>query len=200
MGQPKLLLDLGGETILARLLAALGSAGVTNRWVVVHPADADIRAETERHGGLPLVPETPPPDMRASAAFGLSVIKKRIAVGEKEVHPLDAPWLLVPADHPVLAPAIVTALLEASRAHPGAILIPTFQDRPGHPTVFAWRHALEVDQIPPERGFNWIVHQHAADVVYVPVENEGILLDLDTPADYERAKAFWRTEQGGRAP
>jgi CTP:molybdopterin cytidylyltransferase MocA len=59
--------------------------------------------------------------------------------------------------------------------------------------VFAWRHALEVDQIPPDMGFNWIVRQHAADVVHVPVENEGVVLDLDTPEDYERVKAIWRT-------
>jgi molybdenum cofactor cytidylyltransferase len=59
--------------------------------------------------------------------------------------------------------------------------------------VFAWRHALEVDQIPPDKGFNWIVRQHAADVVHVPVENEGVVLDLDTPEDYERVKAIWRT-------
>jgi len=199
MGQPKLLLDVGGQTVLTRLLAALGAAGVTNRWVVVHPDDGNLRAETERYGGTPLVPDTPPPDMRASAAFGLSVVKQRVAALEEVPSP-DAPWLLVPADHPVLSAAIVTALLETARAHPGAILIPTYRRRPGHPTVFAWRHALAVDQIPPDMGFNWIVRQNAADVVYVPVENEGILLDLDTPADYERAKAFWRTEEGGPAP
>jgi CTP:molybdopterin cytidylyltransferase MocA len=199
MGQPKLLLDLCGQTVLARLLAALGAAGVTNRWVVVHPDDADVRAETERHGGLPLVPDTPPPDMRASATFGLSVIKKRVVAQEPAPSP-DAPWLLVPADHPVLSPAIVTALLEAARSHPGAILIPTCRGRAGHPTVFAWRHALEVDQIPTDMGFNWLVRQHAGDVVHVPVESEGVLLDLDTPADYQRAQAIWRNEQGGSAP
>jgi molybdenum cofactor cytidylyltransferase len=199
MGQPKLLLDLCGQTVLARLLATIVTGGVSNRLVVVHPADADVRAETERHGGTPLVPDTAPHDMRASAAFGLSVIKKRVAERRESQSP-DAPWLLVPADHPVLSAAVVTALLKAARAHPGAILIPTHRGQAGHPTMFAWRHALEVDQIPPDMGFNWIVHQHAADVVHVPVESEGILLDLDTPADYERAKAFWRMEQGGRAP
>jgi CTP:molybdopterin cytidylyltransferase MocA len=42
-------------------------------------------------------------------------------------------------------------------------------------------------------GLNWIVRQHAADVVHVPVENEGVVLDLDTPEDYERVKGIWRT-------
>lgn len=190
MGAPKLLLDVAGRTVLARLLGALGDAGVKDRWVVVHPDDTEIRAEAERHGGTALVPDTPPPDMRASAEFGLSILKKR----SQERHQIpapDEPWLLVPADHPVLLPETVIALLAAARNHPGKILIPTCRGRHGHPTVFAWRHALEVGEIPADRGFNWIVRQHAADVLEVPIENEGILLDLDTPEDYERLKSIW---------
>jgi len=192
MGTPKLLLDVGGQTVLARLLAGLENAGVCSRWVVVHPDDAEIRAEVERHGGSALVPDAPPPDMRASTSYGLAVLKRRFQ-DRGEVQPPDAPWLLVPADHPVLLAEIVTALLEAARVNPGRILIPTYRGRPGHPTVFAWRHALEVDQIPPDKGFNWIVQRHAAEVIHVPVENEGVVLDLDTPEDYERVKAIWRT-------
>jgi CTP:molybdopterin cytidylyltransferase MocA len=190
MGTPKLLLDVGGQTVLARLLAALGDAGVADRWVVVHPEDAEIRAEVERHGGRPLVPETPPPDMRASAAFGLSTIRKMFEA-RNETPPIDAPWLLVPADHPVLFAEIVTTLLAAACENAGRILIPTYRGRSGHPTVFAWRHALEVDTIPPDMGLNWLVRQHSGDVVEVPVEDEGVLLDLDTPEDYERLKATW---------
>ena len=192
MGTPKLLLDVGGQTVLARLLGGLENAGLSSRWVVVHPDDAEIRAEVERHGGSALVPAAPPPDMRASAAYGLAVLKQRFH-DRGEVPQADAPWLLAPADHPVLSVEIVTTLLEAARVNPGRIFIPTYRGRLGHPTVFAWRHALEVDQIPPDKGFNWIVRQHAADVVHVPVENEGVVLDLDAPEDYERVKAIWRT-------
>jgi molybdenum cofactor cytidylyltransferase len=192
MGTPKLLLDVGGQTVLARLLAALGDAGVTDRWVVVHPEDAEIRAEVECHGGRPLVPVTPPPDMRASAAFGLSTIRKMFETRD-ETPPINARWLLVPADHPVLFAEIVTTLLAAACENAGRILIPTYRGRAGHPTVFAWRHALEVDNIPPDMGLNWLVRQHSGDVVEVPVEDEGVLLDLDTPEDYERLKATWRS-------
>src|SRR5580704_2609900 len=43
MGAPKLLLNFGGQTVLARLLAALETAGVGSRFVVVHPEDTEIR-------------------------------------------------------------------------------------------------------------------------------------------------------------
>jgi CTP:molybdopterin cytidylyltransferase MocA len=34
------------------------------------------------------------------------------------------------------------------------------------------------------------VHAHAAALVNVPVSDDGAFLDLDTPADYERALAL----------
>jgi molybdenum cofactor cytidylyltransferase len=191
MGRPKLLLDVAGRTVLARLLGVLGDAGVEDRYVVVHPDDAEIRAEAERHGAIALVPATPPPDMRASTEFGLGVLERQFAAQKQAASP-DSQWLLVPADHPVLLPETVSALLAAARKHAGKILIPTWRGRHGHPTVFAWRHALEVGQIPTDAGFNWIVRRHAEDVVEVPVENEGVLLDLDTPEDFERLKSMWR--------
>ena len=190
MGTPKLLLDVAGQTVMARLLRALADGGIHDRWVVVHPDDIALLSEIECHDGNPLIPVTPPPDMRASTAFGLAAVKKLFQdVGKVPL--ADEPWLLVPADHPVLLPETVTALLAAARNNPGKILIPTCRGRHGHPTVFAWRHALEVSEIPADRGFNWIVRQHAADVLEVPIENEGVLLDLDTPEDYERLKSIW---------
>jgi molybdenum cofactor cytidylyltransferase len=193
MGTPKLLLDVGGQTVIARLLAALHEGGIQDCWVVVHPDDKEIWAEVRRNGGYALVPETPPPDMRASAQFGLTALNEWLHTGNIERVPPDFPWLLVPADHPVLLPETVQELERASRLNIGSILIPTYHGRPGHPTMFAWKHALEVDQIPADRGLNWLVQRHAADVVHVPVENEGVLLDLDTPDDYERLKSLWQS-------
>ena len=71
MGSPKLLLDLAGQTVIARVLAALGRAGLTNRLVVIHPQDDVLKREVERHGGRALTPPTAPPEMRDSVAFGL---------------------------------------------------------------------------------------------------------------------------------
>jgi molybdenum cofactor cytidylyltransferase len=192
MGAPKLLLNFGGQTVLARLLAALETAGVGSRFVVVHPEDTEIRAEVERHRGTAIVADVPPRDMRASSAYGLAFLKKRFNAGGEIPSP-DAPWLLVPADHPVLSPEVIVTLLHAAGAHAGQIIIPTCRGRSGHPTVFAWKHALEVDQIPADSGLNWLVQRHTADVIHVPVEDEGVLLDLDTPDDYERLKSIWTT-------
>ena len=37
-----------------------------------------------------------------------------------------------------------------------------------------------------DRGAKSVVHAHAADIVEIPVEDEGAFIDIDTPEDYQR--------------
>ena len=108
---------------------------------------------------------------------------------------MNAPWLLIPADHPVVEAAVITILLDAAARNPGAIIVPTYAGRRGHPTVFAWKHALAERTIPADEGFNWIVKRHEAEVVEIAVDTASVLLDLDTPADYERLRREWKSAE-----
>ena len=58
---------------------------------------------------------------------------------------------------------------------------PTFQDRRGHPTLFPKALLAEIYQ-----GFNLreIIGRHPDKVTLLPVEDEGVVLDMDTPEDY----------------
>jgi molybdenum cofactor cytidylyltransferase len=191
MGSPKLLLDVNGKTVISRVLTALGEAGVANRLVVLHPDDELLKQVVERSGGRALLPPTPPPEMRDSIQFGLqSIAGQLLAVGDSIN--LDSPWLLVPADHPVLEPQTVSTLLEAAAKHPGRIIVPTHAGRRGHPTVFAWRHALQIDQIPTGLGFNWMLKHEPGDILVVEFASPSVLVDLDTPEDYERLRKTWK--------
>ena len=190
MGTPKLLLDVGGRTVVARLLRALEQSGVANRLVVIHPDDKALAAEVEQNGGRLVVPAVAPPDMLASVRHGLSAIDITLKQSSESPGP-DSPWLLIPADHPVVLAETVRDLLNTADANPGRIIVPTFQGRRGHPTVFAWKHAIQVAQIPKDEGFNWILKNSARDVVEIAVASEGVLLDLDTPNDYERLRGIW---------
>jgi molybdenum cofactor cytidylyltransferase len=191
MGAPKLLLDAGGQTVIARLLSSLVRAGLSHPVVVLDPADQVLKAEVERHAGRAVVAAAPPPDMRASVSIGLETIAEDLAAGGI-VPDAEALWILIPADHPVVLPETVETLLAAGHKHPGSIIVPTYDGRRGHPTVFTWRHASEVNCIPAGEGFNWILKRHAADVVEIAVSNPGVLFDLDTPEDYERLRTVWK--------
>ena len=140
MGSPKLLLDVNGKTVISRVLTALGEAGVLNRLVVLHLDDELLKQEVERSGGRVLLPPTPPPEMRDSIRFGLqSVTERLLATGE--LINADSPWLLVPADHPVLEPQTVSTLLEAAATNPGRIVVPTHAGRRGHEGSSGWERS-----------------------------------------------------------
>jgi molybdenum cofactor cytidylyltransferase len=69
-----------------------------------------------------------------------------------------------------------------------SLVIPSYQMRRGHPWLVSrslWNELLELK--PPEtlRSF---LNRHLEDIHYVEVDNAGILLDLDTPGDYEKHK------------
>jgi CTP:molybdopterin cytidylyltransferase MocA len=43
----------------------------------------------------------------------------------------------------------------------------------------------ELRKAPLDQGARAVVHAHADRIVNVPVEDEGCLVDVDTPADYD---------------
>ncbi|MCY2963904.1 MAG: NTP transferase domain-containing protein, partial [Planctomycetota bacterium] len=123
-----------------------------------------------------------PPEMRDSVQAALDWL-------DREFHP--APndgWILSPADHPLLVPDLFRRLVE--RWNPGdcAILVPEFEGKRGHPVFFRWTLAAEVARLRADQGLNALVRCHADDVVALPVTDPGILVDLDTPADYDRLR------------
>jgi molybdenum cofactor cytidylyltransferase len=191
MGRPKLLLPLGGKTIVARVLAALDHPAVAGRFVVIRRDDAELQAAVEAAGGIPVVPPSNPPDMRASIEHALAAIERQC-----RPRPSDG-WLLVPADHPVLAAEVVAAVIDAWRqaASVGVqeVIIPTHAGRRGHPAVIPWPLAERVATIPPDQGLNWLLRQRDVSVRELPVDTPAVLTDLDTPADYARLKEQFET-------
>ncbi len=73
----------------------------------------------------------------------------------------------------------------------GAIVAPAFGGRRGHPTLFGAALTEEVLALEPEKyGLNVLLQRHAARVREVPVREDAVLLDADTPDE-------WRALGGG---
>jgi molybdenum cofactor cytidylyltransferase len=181
MGRPKLLLPLGGRTVLEHVIAALRGAEVEHILVVVgaHVPQLVTTAETAGAHVLLLAEETP--DMRATVEHGLRWLEERF-----QPQPEDG-WLLAPADHPTLDAAVVRSLVETRALHPArSIFLPAFQGRRGHPALIAWKHVAGMRGLPPGQGLNVYLRQQAAQTLEVPVSSTDVLCDLDTPEDYER--------------
>jgi len=89
-------------------------------------------------------------------------------------------------DHPAITRRVVRLLLERFEKTHAPIVIPTDRGRRGHPILFARRLFQDLLDAPLEEGARFVVRRHAAEVDLVETGEEGILLDVDLPGDYER--------------
>jgi CTP:molybdopterin cytidylyltransferase MocA len=179
MGRHKLLLDVGGTPVIARLVAALQAGGVDDVHMIVREDDVGLRSVASELPVVCHVVDHETPDMRSSVEHLLSRIELSAAPTD------DDRWLLCPADHPVLDAGVIATLLRASQPQPHAILVPVHDGERGHPTLLPWPLARRVPTIPVGHGINWLVRNSGIPVVEIPVASRSVLLDLDTPEDYE---------------
>ena len=184
MGEPKLLLPIGGRPLIEHTIAAWKASRV-ERVVVVVRGDDEALANCVRAAGAELcLPPAPPPDMKTSLAWGLAHI------AEHYQPTVDDVWLVAPADMPGLSPRVIEALLAAEV--PGRILIPTLAGRRGHPVLLPWPLAAEVSQLGPDEGLRDLVGRHDPLLVAcdeVETQRETPFADLDTPAELARFRA-----------
>ena len=106
-----------------------------------------------------------------------------VRLGLQAMNPRAAGALVFLADHPLVQADTLRQLTAKAAELPEEIIIPTFQGRRGHPTLFPKNLLAEIYQ-----GFNLreIITKHADRITYVAVEDEGVVLDMDTPEDYRQ--------------
>jgi molybdenum cofactor cytidylyltransferase len=181
MGRPKLILPVGGVSLIARVTTALRQGGADPVIVVVPPAwvpgAAVLAAEAERAGGSVVVAAQPPPHMRTSVELGLDRLLPM---------PPPATFLLAPGDSPGIDAHLVARVIAQARAAPLAIVIPQARGRRGHPIALPWSLAGEIRGLPDDVGINYLVARHADRVVTLEIGDPLALDDLDTPEDYRR--------------
>jgi molybdenum cofactor cytidylyltransferase len=186
MGQPKLALPLGNRTVIERVIDALTIANAETL-VVLAPHVANLGQIAEAAGATVLQLPTATPDMRATIEAGLAFLSDRFQPSPSDV------WLLCPADHPTLDPELIQRLHRQLQERPEfSIALPTFEDKRGHPAIIRWSHVAGIRDFPRGRGLNAYLRQFLAETLEVPVDSADVLLDLDTPEDYERLRKRFR--------
>lgn len=91
-------------------------------------------------------------------------------------------------DQPATA-EIIRKLLDHLQRRPDAqIAVPRHNGRNGHPLVFRATLLPELRQVSERaQGLKAIRHRHATATTFLETDDPTVLLDLNTPADYQRA-------------
>lgn len=183
MGSPKLALPWGESTILAQMVQTLRKSGVDPVLVVLGPHLSFLDADVKNAGARSLLLDRPTADMRETVLQGLNWLQ------ESENPRQEDAWLLVPGDHPLMDESVVRALRESWEQNPGkSIFVPTHEGRRGHPVLFGWEHAGRICALPADQGLNTYIRREANALLEVPVSSPFVLLDIDTPQDYQKAR------------
>ncbi len=180
MGTPKPLLDWGGHTLIEYQIAQLREGGADKVIVVLgHRAD-EILPFVHQAGAQAIINELYS-EGRASSV--------RVAAGAL---PEDTGAVVVlNVDQP--RPAwVTTRLLDEHRRERALITVPVFEGKRGHPVVFDARLAPELREVrEATEGMRAVMQAHAAEVLEVPFETPVVVLDMNVPEEYEKAKTTY---------
>lgn len=168
-GGGKLLAPLHGRPLVLHALAALLPA--VDRVIAVVGPDAGPLADCLEHAGAQVV-ACP----HAHRGMGHS-----LACGARNA-PAAAAVLVALGDMPAIGTDTIRRVARAL-ADGAAIAVPTYRGRRGHPVGFAAALQAELAGLEGDQGARAVLQRHAARVQEVPVDDAGILCDVDTPAD-----------------
>jgi len=176
MGYPKPLLRLGSRTFLEILAAAMLQSAA--RLIVVVGAHAGAVRDAVPDDPRIVVVENP-----GYLRGQLSSIKAALP----HVSPDAGGALVHLADHPMVRAETFAAVIDCYRRLQKPIAIARYRGRRGHPVLFARELFAELAAAPEDQGARVVVAADAARVAYIDVDDPGVLTDLDTPEDLERA-------------
>lgn len=177
MGEPKALLGAAGVTFLERAIDILMEGGCTAVAAVLGPGEVARRPGeiARRKGARPV--ENPRADAEQidSLRIGLESLPETAEAA-----------VVLPVDHPLAEARTVQELIRGFRAAGLPIVRPVYNDRPGHPVLFAralWKELAEPDLADGARD---VVRRHAEEILDVTIGDRGVAVDIDTPEDFRR--------------
>lgn len=177
MGTNKLLLRLGGESVVRRSVRRALEAGLEPVVVVLgHEADR-VRAEL---AGLPCSPVVNPAHargMNTSLGAGLAAVSREAVAA-----------VVALADMPLVTSAMLAELVRRFRASRAPLVVSDYAGTSAPPMLYERALFAELEGLEGDGSGKRAVRRHRAEAVVVSWPASA-LADLDEPADYERARA-----------
>ena len=186
MGEPKQLLPWGEHTIVEQVVSTLLRSPLDEIVVVVgHRAD-EVRAKIE---ALSLKRAVGAPSTRTvmNARYRDGMLSSIQCGLEALADDVRAAFIVL-SDQPQLKRESLARLREAFESSNHGLVVPSHRMRRGHPLLLDVRkyrgEILALDGTP---GLQKILRAHPDDILHVEFDDPGVLADVDTRQDYERA-------------
>ncbi|HXB74389.1 MAG TPA: NTP transferase domain-containing protein [Candidatus Acidoferrales bacterium] len=188
MGSLKQLLPLGGSTLLENVLTNLRRSQIDEIVLVLGFSADAIRRQTPLDGVKVVVNEAYGEGMGTSVRTGIA-----------QVSPQADAALVVLADQPFVQPETIDQLIRLYRERKPQIVIPVYQGFRGNPVLLDRSVFPELLGLAGDIGCRAVFGSHTENILKAPVDDIGVLLDIDTPGDLETLRqAHAEGKAGGK--
>jgi molybdenum cofactor cytidylyltransferase len=174
MGSPKALLSVENTTFLERV-AGLHRALSLPTWVILGRESEEIQSRVDLVQVSVIVNPHPENGPLSSLLLGLAQVAD--TCGAVLVHPVD---------HPLVAKSTLELLVDRHHRYPDRIILPDHGGRTGHPSLFPSGFFPALRRAPLDTGARWVVLKNPHAVLNLPVDDPGVLRNIDTPGQYAR--------------
>ncbi|MQL50790.1 NTP transferase domain-containing protein [Desulfofundulus thermobenzoicus] len=173
MGDCKPLLRLGPYSAVEHAVRCFFRAGIRDvRVVTGHRAEAVAAAVRPLGAGVIFNPRFDQ-GMYSSVQAGVETLGAEVEA-----------FFLLPADHPLIRVSTIEKMLHYYRTGKKGIIYPAYGGRRGHPPLISARYVYEIRNGTYPDGLQELLNKYEHDALDVAVEDEGVVLDMDTPEDY----------------
>jgi len=175
MGRNKLLMPFEGGTIIGRTLDNLLSSRVREIVVVVGACAQEMSVAIENRAVTMVLNPNYAKGMSTSLITGIRMISKR------------AKYVMVAlGDQPFVTSNTYDRLIEAAFETGRGIVIPTYSRQRGNPILISAGYFPEILHFSGDVGGRELLVQYPDDVLEVAVSDEGIVINVNTPDEYEK--------------
>ena len=176
MGRQKLLIRIGEQTLIYRVVASAVESQLSDVTIVTGPRAHDLVAEldiSDDHTKLRYVVNRHPElGMSSSLRAGIASVRKQTVAA-----------MIILADQPGLTFNIINELILAYHKHPQHIIVPTINNRRTTPVIFPRSLFPELLAVSGDVGGRSVVNANPDLVVSVEMASRYNDLDLDIPDD-----------------
>ena len=103
-----------------------------------------------------------------------------------ENSPVAEGYMFFTGDQPLLSKLTIEKMIDAFKNNPQSIIIPRYKERNGSPVIFSSIFIDELKALEGDKGGREVIKRNKESLVFIDVENEYELMDIDTWEDYEK--------------
>jgi len=176
MGRCKQLIKLGGKPLIKHVVEAALKSRVDKVLVVLGFKAEEVRRVVGRHQKLEVV-------YNRDYELGLS---SSIKAGLRSLPKSCEAALFMLGDQPFVKPSTINKLIEAYRRHGKELVVPTHHGVRGNPVLIGRKFFSRLEKLTGDIGGRVLLGEE--DFLRVEVDDEGILIDLDSLKDLREAE------------